>query len=303
MSGFADLPVIPAMTTDAERECYYRLVKERGEGAVIEFGAWLGASTAYIAAALRDTGGGKVRVYDKFQSKPLHQAKVETFFAKKGMTPIVQGPCLEQFSKNLGPLMAHVDVRKGKIEAMEWGKERIAVMITDAPKRVPAISAVMTKLRHGLQPGSVMAWQDFAHFPSYEIPACLYRLRDHLDFVEAVLPGTTLVFKVKSQWEATAVTRDALALNRWTPAEIKQAWDYWLNGFVPAEKAAYFECGRAMFLCDIGYHAEAVEALAQTYATEPDAIVPKWRYLNENRPAFIERYKALFDFLGAKGAL
>jgi hypothetical protein len=40
-----------------------------------------------------------------------------------------------------------------------------------------------------------MAWQDFCHFPSYEIPACLYRLRDHLEFVEAVVPGTTLVFR------------------------------------------------------------------------------------------------------------
>ena len=65
-----DGPPIPAMTTDAERECYYRLAKDAaGKGAVVELGAWMGASTAYIAAGIRDSGVPvKVHVYDKFQS-------------------------------------------------------------------------------------------------------------------------------------------------------------------------------------------------------------------------------------------
>jgi hypothetical protein len=34
------------MTTDAERECYYRLAKEAaGKGTILELGAWMGAST------------------------------------------------------------------------------------------------------------------------------------------------------------------------------------------------------------------------------------------------------------------
>lgn len=294
-------PPIPAMTTDAERECYYRLVRDHAhEGAVIEFGAWLGASTAYIAAAMRDAGAGKAHVYDKFQSKPLHAKKVEVFFQRRGMTPMVQGPCFEQFTANLGPLIEHVEVHKGQIEKMTWGKDRIAVMITDAPKRVPAISAAMTILRHGLQPGSIMAWQDFAHFPSYEIPACLYRLRDHLQFVEAVLPGTTLVFRVASQWGAGETSRDALSLERWEPDEIAAAWEYW-RAFVPAEKHALFESGRAMFLCDRGYNGEAVEALTGSLDGDGDgAVLAKWRYLAENRPAFDKRYAPLFGHLRDK---
>src|SRR5690606_34032410 len=63
-------PAIPAMTTDAERHRYYELAKAAaGKGAIIELGAWLGASTAYIAAGIRDSGvPAKVHVYDKFQS-------------------------------------------------------------------------------------------------------------------------------------------------------------------------------------------------------------------------------------------
>lgn len=303
MQAQLDMPVIPAMTTDAERECYYRLVRENAhEGAVIELGAWLGASTAYIAAALRDAGAGKAQVYDKFESKGAHAAKVRAFYDKRGLEAVPQGPCFEQFKANLGPLLKHVEPHQGQIEKIQWGDTRIAVLISDAPKRVPAISAVLTQLRGGLQPGSVMAWQDFCHFPSYEIPACLYRLRDHIEFVEAVVPGTTLVFRVTSQWEASEVSPDALAAERWTPDEIAEAWEYWADGPVPAPKISLFMCGRAMFLCDIGEPELAVEALDQAYS-DYEAILPKWKYLHRGRPDFVKRYAPLFDYLSGRGAL
>ncbi len=294
------LNLIPAMTTDAERECYYRLVSEGvGKGAIVELGAWLGASTAYIASAIRDSGSDqKAQVYDKFQSKPGHAQKVKTFYAKKGIEAMPIGPCLLDFQKNLGPLMGHVETHPGQIENLKWKGGPISVLITDAPKRVPQISSVLTKFKDALQPGSVMAWQDFCHFPSYEIPACLYRLRDRLEFVEAVVPGTTLVFRVASQWAANEVSEQALSLGNWTAAEIDTAWAYWSH-FVPAEKAALFQCGQAMFLCDIGETTEAVAVLGDV--ADDYAVQAKWRYLHEARPDFVKRYKPLFGVM--QGAL
>ena len=298
------LPAIPAMTTDAERLAYHRLAKEgAGKGAIVELGAWLGASTAYIAAGIRDSGvKAKVQVYDKFESQPGHIGKVKAFYSKHGIDKAPVGPCLEEFERNLGPLTEFVEPHQGKIEQLQWDDEPIAVLITDAPKRVPAISSVMTKFRRALVPGSIMAWQDFCHFPSYEIPACLYRLRDHIEFVEAVVPGTTLVFRVKSQWSEGEVSQAALGLGTWTPEEITEAWTYWQQ-FVPPEKKALFECGAAMFLCDIGCADFAVPALALLYSKEAEAILPKWRYLHEKRPDFRTRYAPLFDYLKSQGAL
>lgn len=285
---------IPAMTTDAERALYYRLAKEAPAGAIVEFGAWLGASTAYIAAGIRDSGvARKVQVYDKFVSKPGHARKVAAFYSKQGgAIPI--GPSLEQFKANLGPLIEHVDIHKGQIEDIRWKGGPISLLITDAPKRVPQISPVLTELREALQPGAIMAWQDFCHFPSYEIPACLYRLRDHIEFVEAVVPGTTLAFRVKSQWTAEEVSPDALALERWSAAEIIDAWLYWLD-FVPEEKASLFRCGAAMFLYDIGEQRAALEALAPVMR-EPD-VAKKWTYLRANRADFVVRYSRLFGLM------
>jgi hypothetical protein len=161
----------------------------------------MGASTAFIAAGIRDSGiGRKAHVYDQFISKPGHIEKVRAFYDKRGIDRVPVGPSLEAFKDNLGPLLSYVEPHQGKIEGMRWDRGPISLLVTDAPKRVPAISAVLMALRDALQPGAIMAWQDFCHFPSYEIPACLYRLRDHLEFVEAVVPGTTLVFRVKSQW-------------------------------------------------------------------------------------------------------
>lgn len=292
------LPPIPAMTTQAERECYYRLTQEAiGKGAIIEFGAWLGASTAYIAAAVRDSGELlKAHVYDKFQSKKGHIAKVRKFYAANGINeadmPI--GDAFDRFKQNMGDLFQFIEPHQGEIAQVKWGKEPIALIVNDAPKRVDAISAVLTNFRDGIRGGTVMAWQDFCHFPSYEIPASLYRLREHFEFVESVVPGTTLVFRVSKVWKPEAVARQALALNSWSVAEVAAAWDYWQE-FVPVEKQALFRCGQAMFLSDIGQAAEAVKVLDAVLAEGHADCMVKWDYLRTSRPDFFIRYRPLFD--------
>lgn len=298
-------PAIPAMTSDAERQCYYRLTKAAvGKGAIIEFGAWLGASTAYMAAAIRDSGAEqKMHTFDKFLSKKGHIYKVKEHYEKRGidLSQAPVGDAFDAFAAYLGPLMDYVEPHPGQIETARWGGEPIALIVNDAPKRVPAISAMLTNFRSGIRPGTVMAWQDFCHFPSYEIPASLYRLRDHFEFVEAVYPGSTLVFRVASVWEPQEVTQQVLG-QEWTPAEIDAAWDYWLE-HVAEPKADTFRCGRAMFLCDIGQPGQALASLAEALSRNDRAALKKWAYLREHRPDFVGRYAPLFDFLAREGAL
>lgn len=293
---------IPAMTTDAERECYYRLAKEAvGKGEVIEFGAWLGASTAYMAAALKGSGQ-KVHTYDKFLSKKGHIYKVKEHYQKRGIdlskAPI--GDAFEAFKNYLGPLFEYVEPHRGEIENARWGDDPIGLIVNDAPKRVPAISAMLTNFLGGIRVGTVMAWQDFCHFPSYEIPASIYRLREHFEFEEAIYPGSTLVFRVKSVWEPEEVSLSSLAVQSWTPAEITAAYDYWLD-FVDERKASVFACGEAMFLCDIGKPDLGVSALRSIFEADGKEIIKKWRYLREARPDFVVRYNPLFQYLERQG--
>src|SRR5690349_15630930 len=106
------------MTKPEERECYYRLAKDAaGKGEIVEFGAWLGASTSAIAAGIRDSGiKQRAHVYDQFVSKPGHIAKVKEFYAQEGIDRAPVGPSLEVFKDNLGALYEYVTPHQQKIE-------------------------------------------------------------------------------------------------------------------------------------------------------------------------------------------
>jgi hypothetical protein len=296
--------VIPAMTTDAERGAYYRLAKQcAGKGEIIELGAWLGASTAAIAQGIRDSGtDAKVHVFDRFQTGGNHAEKIAEWYAERGLPLVPAGDCFEDFKKNLGELISFVDVKRGEISAIKWGSEPIALLVTDAPKRVPEISTVLTALKDGLQEGALMAWQDFAHFPSYGIPACLYRLKEKVKFVEAIVPGTTMIFRVSKKLESEDVSKDTLTLERWSAAEIFRAWDYWLGNVHP-EKRALFRCGASMFLCDIGEKQEAVNHLSVILSQWASEVLPKWQYLHRVRKDMVSRYAPLFNLLEREGTL
>jgi hypothetical protein len=289
------VPAIPAMTSQAERECYYRLAKD-AEGAVIEFGSWLGASTAYIAAAVRDKGAEPAHTYDKFEAKKGHKRKVREFYEKQGAPEVPLVDAFEHFRANMGPLLEHVIVHRGQIEEARWDHEPIGLIVFDAPKRRPVISAVLTNFLDGIREGTMTAWQDFCHFPSYEIPASLYRLREHFEFVEAVVPGSTLVFRVTKPWKSGQVTREALG--RWHPSEIAEAYEYWLP-MVPAEKRPAFRCGHAMFLADTGHMTAACDVISDVFALGDRIVERKWEYLRKVRPDFVIRYRPLFDCFAA----
>jgi hypothetical protein len=300
--GPEGLPRIPAMTTDAERECYYRLAKDGAQkGEVVELGAWLGASSAWIAAGVRDSKANrKAKVYDRFADKPVLDQKAERWCAAHGVEHVGRGSAFEQFRTNLGPLLQYVEPNRVEIGGIKWLGGPVSVLICDAPKRVKEIAPVLDTFRKALQPGAIMAWQDFGHFPSYAIPACLYRIRHHLEFVEAVVPGTTMVFQVRSQWGADEVTANALSLNAWSPDDVVKAWAYWLQ-VVPHEKAHLFECGAALFLCDIGHPELGTRLLSATFESNAPAIVKKWRYLKDQRSDFLTRYAPLFEYLERQG--
>jgi hypothetical protein len=287
-----ELPIsaqaIPAMTTDAERACYYRLVREQApRGEVVELGAWLGAATAYIAAGMRDAGvATKAQVYDRFVWKPsAHDKKAG---GPLGMSQI------EAFRQYLGPLMAHVDVHAGEVASLRWSGGDVALLVCDAPKRIPEISAALTTFGPSMPVGSLMAWQDFAYFPSYDIPAALMRMEGHVEFVEAVYPGTTAVFRVTKPWTAADVSPSELALSAWTPDEVERAWES-AGQRLPKAMRPRFACGAAMFLCDLGHHGRAQSYLESIVRAHPDEVLPKWRYLIEERESLMRRYGPLAE--------
>lgn len=286
----SDLPEIPAMTTRAERACYYRLAREAsGQGAIVELGCWLGASTAYIAAGIRDAGvKARAQVYDRFKWHPQHEAKGAT-----------SKDLYRDFQANLGPLLDFVDVHRGEIADLKWSGAPVSLIVFDAPKRIREISATLIKFAGAVRPGTIMAWQDFAYFPSYDIPAALITLGHKIKFVEGVYPGTTAVFRVVEPWSTKQVSPAALELQSWSADRIEGEWGLWAER-IPEPARPRFLCGAALFLCDNGHQVRAVKRLAGIVAAYPDDVLPKWRYLKEQRPHWLQRYAPLFDAIKGK---
>jgi hypothetical protein len=285
---------IPAMTTPEERRCYYRLARTAArEGVVVELGAWLGAATAYLAAAVRDAGApSKLQVYDRFVWKPSSHDK-------KAGGPI-QGTQLEAFTRNMGPLLAHMDVHADELAKLAWSGGPVSLLVCDAPKRIREIALVLTAFADAVRPGTLLAWQDFAYFPSYDIPAAMIRLGQKVEFVEAVSPGSTVVLRVVEPWTPAEVSDQALALKAWTPKEVEARWAEW-EARLPEALRPRFACGAALFLCDIGAGDRGAAVLRSVLERKDAYVLPKWRYLLNERKALMLRYAPLVKVIEACG--
>ena len=294
-----NMPTIPALSGEAERRYYYWLARRfSGKGAIVEIGPWLGASTAYIAAGIRDSGlPAKVDVFDKFLWR------VGAGWESKEVGTRISGESfLDEFKANLGALMDFVDVHQGGINKILWERGPVELLFLDAPKRTPEISRVLTTFGSSMIPGqSVMVWQDFGHFPSYAIPASLSRLWDVIEPVHVVIPGSTVGLRVKQQWSNTQVSEEALDLQRWTPEEIDGVWEQWMS-ILPEKNRPLFHCGSVMFLHDIGKTQLARERLQGLFDLDDRIVNKKWEHLAKS--SLLTRYPILFqDFYRRQGRL
>lgn len=311
---------IPAMTSEEERLAYYRMAREAVKrGHIVELGAWLGAATAYLAAAVKDAGDeathgffGYVKplhVFDRFVWDPSHHAKGAR-----------SKDLLGDFKRYLGPLLDVIAVHHGEITEATWDDlYRVSMIVFDAPKRIPAISDALSTFAPALREGALMVWQDFAYFPSYDIPAAMTRLGDRVEFVEGIYPGTTAVFKVvkpihddfSPEWIGGPPRRDpffnlrksALSLKAWSADEIEREWDRWA-AMLPEPMRPRFQCGAACFLVDNG-HIDRGKAWLESIveASDPEPVISKWRVLKRDRPHFVARWQPLFQMLSQMGLL
>jgi hypothetical protein len=278
----SDAP-IPAMTSQEERDCFRRLACElAGDGAIVELGAWLGAGTVAIAAGIRDSGQQNVvHSYDRFKWDP------RTHGPKAGGLQVSN--LYQTYRANLGSLASYVRSYKGEIEDQQWSGGPIALLVCDAPKRLDPIRHVLSIFGPRLKEGSVMAWQDFCFPPAYAIAACLYLIRDKIEFREAV--DYTIVFTIKQPWSVADVSRETLSL-KWSDDAVVESMVYWRK-ILPPDQFVGVMCGATLFLSDIG-HAHRGRTLLRPLIHADKDLEAKLLQIKKTRPVLANRYKELF---------
>lgn len=295
MVELPEIPDVPGMIKREEGQYLFWLASQSytGRGAVVEIGTWLGKSTLHLAAGLRANPHVQDLVcYDHYQwaGGANWATKSNANVGREAGEDF-----MPDFLKNVADYADIIDARRSKIRDIAFDPGEIEILVLDAPKRAADIAAVLTGISSHIIPGeTIIAWQDFMHPVSFEIPAILAELTEFQSPVHVVRDGTMVGFRIDKVWTDADVTRAAIAFRNWSLKDGTDAWRNW-KSIVPEPAWASFQSGLAMLLHDNGLVEEACDLL-ETIIDDKLCMARWQKWRKTSIPA---RYPALFaqDFL------
>ena len=276
-----ELPELPSMTSLSERRFLYHLGREvhSGRGAVVEIGTWQGGSSVHLAAGVRDSGHpGPIHCYDDFIWRPG--------MARKSDAGIAEGDSFfPLFEANTRPLADWIDARTASSNDLGWEGGPIEILVVDGPKSWRGIRRLFSQVVPHFLPGTtILSFQDYLHFPSYEI-ALFLATQDYLEPVFHTRGGTTVAFRVTGAAPGRFDEADVVPLRKRSAEEIRALFDRLLATF-PPEVADRLAPACPMVLWDCGFKAEA-EAEASALGIGPVAAGQILRKIEgHGKPAF-----------------
>jgi hypothetical protein len=252
-----DLPKVPALTTQDERDYLFWLVKNyiEGTGAVVEIGTWFGASCYALAAGLRDSNThGKLYCFDRFRYTPGDIKHA----AEQGFILDTIPDALSFVQERVTALYPHITLIKTEINHITWNQGPVELLHLDAPKRWSDVVYALGVFGKHLNPGSVIVAQDFCLPRAYAVPLIFYYLRDVLELVHVPTEYSTMAtFVVTKPLPTEFLKPEALSVEQAT-----HIMDFWAKRFPSAEQKRLFKLALAFFCYDRGER-EMADALVQ----------------------------------------
>lgn len=173
-----------------ERKLLYHLARNiyTGEGAVVELGAFCGASTCCLAAGLRDNplaAGRHIHTYDRFIAD---ESYLVDFVRTQFDEPLNVGQSFSAiFRRVTAPFANLIKVHEGDLLEETWPPgEPIEILFVDVAKTLALSGKVLTEFVAHLIPGkSIVVHQDFYHPTAFYLPVVMEYLSDHFSIIEA----------------------------------------------------------------------------------------------------------------------
>ena len=173
-----------------ERRLLYQLTRNSytGEGAVVDLGAFCGASSCCLAAGLRDNpraAGRRIDSYDCFiAGEPYLVDFIRTQF---GEAIGIGQSFAAIFTQATAEFADLIEVHSGDLLEQTWPSGApIEILFVDVAKTLALSGKVLTEFFPHLIPGkSLVIHQDFYHPTAFYLPVVMYFLRDHFSLVEA----------------------------------------------------------------------------------------------------------------------
>jgi hypothetical protein len=253
----AETLAIEGMITPEEKRLLYWLARERfrGEGAIIDAGSYLGASTTALAAGLRDR--------EWPQDDPPIVA-YELFEINQPMLPFLPddprfelgGSFRPRFDDNVAGFEPWIEVIAGDITEHPWNRGPIEIAFIDVAKGWELNDFVTSAFFANLIPGrSIVVQQDYVgeHYPWIHIT--MARLASHFELLDMFEIGSA-VYLLK---ESIPTEKLSVRTSELDPGEMLRLMDEALAP-LEGERRGILECSRASLL---GALAGPEAALAQ----------------------------------------
>ncbi|MFN8051806.1 MAG: class I SAM-dependent methyltransferase [Acidimicrobiales bacterium] len=218
-SWFTDPMVDTDMVSPWERAWFTRHLARDfdGDGAVVELGTGMGASTLAILDGLRrnpTASATEVHCYDLFHDD------TDTF--------------LPRFLERLGDRRERVIVHEGDITDETWPAEApIGFLFDDVAKTWDIWNHVKATFHRALRPGAIVVEQDFVHSCTPWIHLWHARHRDAFEPVYRVPNSGSMVFRLRDHLPQEAVEPDGFS--DYTDAEIDEAFEWAVGIIGPAD--------------------------------------------------------------------
>jgi Methyltransferase domain len=173
-----------------ERKLLYQLARYTysGEGAVVDLGAFCGASTCCLAAGLRDNPRAAGRHVDSYDCFVASEPYLVEFILKQFGERLEPGQSFEAiFRRATAEFADRIEVHAGDLLDQSWPSGvPIEILFVDVAKTLALSGKVLTEFFQHLTPGkSIVIHQDFYHPTAFYLPVVMDFLIDHFSIIEA----------------------------------------------------------------------------------------------------------------------
>ena len=200
------------MLASEERRALYWIAKHAfsGAGAIIDAGAFLGASAVSLAAGADRSGkarldGPTIYSYDYFAA--IDEYVVE--FIARDIRPIVSGESyLDIFQQQTKNYSALIEARAGDFLEQRWDDRPVEILFVDIAKTRDLNSHVVELFFPRLLPGkSTVIQQDFYHIWHPYIHITMEYLADYFDIEDTYVEAQSRVYRYVQQIPEAALRR------------------------------------------------------------------------------------------------
>lgn len=173
-----------------ERKLLYQLARYTytGEGAVVELGAFCGASTCCLAAGMKDNPRAAGRHVDSYDCFIASEPYLVEFIRRQFGEVLELGQSFDAiFRRATAEFADRIQVHAGDLLGQSWPSGvPIEILFVDVAKTLALSGKVLTEFVAHLTPGkSIVIHQDFYHPTAFYLPVVMDFLMDHFTIIEA----------------------------------------------------------------------------------------------------------------------